>query len=84
MLRCLQAAVTDHAELITGRKAEARMSNSAAQVQAEAFDVNLRALLIQGHDKQAAELAQEVPDIQCLCDAESAQDPCIRSSPRMR
>lgn len=56
----LQAAVSEHAGQIAYVRTNTPMPASAAKLQAEASAVCVRALLVQGHDQEAARLAQQV------------------------
>lgn len=65
----MQAAVEEHAGKVAFVGDRSAMPASAAQVQAEASAVCVRALLIQGHDQQAMQLAQQVDDVHaCMVD----------------
>ena len=65
----MQAAVEEHAGKVAFVRDRSVMPASVAQVQAEASAVCVRALLIQGHDQQAMQLAQQVDDVHaCMVD----------------
>ena len=56
----IQAAVVEHTLPVAQQQSQASRSASAAQLQMEASLTCVRALLIQGDDKQATQLAQQV------------------------